>query len=140
MTLALDQVLAESALCRQLVMFLKKSPSAMDTAKGIATWWLLCDETAAQAALDRLAACGLLANHTLASGTIYGLSPSPEIRGWIEGIELPDSVPSRPINQPTRIVVSCSSSAAPAEGPAAALSLSDGPTTSSGLPSTAARQ
>ncbi len=52
----------------------------MDTAKGIAAWWVRCDEVAAQAALDRLIACGVVATYTLTSGTLYGLTRDQDLR------------------------------------------------------------
>ncbi len=53
----------------------------MATAKGIAAWWVQRDEIRVQAALDRLIACGVVTPHTFSSGTLYGLTRNPEIRG-----------------------------------------------------------
>ncbi len=55
----------------------------MDTTKGIAAWWVRCDEVAAQAALDRLIACGAVTAYTLTSGTLYGLTRNPVVRSWL---------------------------------------------------------
>jgi hypothetical protein len=52
----------------------------MDTVKGIAAWWLGCDEMVAQAALDQLTGCGVVDVRTLISGSLYGLSRDPNIR------------------------------------------------------------
>jgi hypothetical protein len=55
----------------------------MDTARGIATWWLRCDEIAAQDALDRLTRCAVVTGYTLTSGILYGLTHDPEVRAWL---------------------------------------------------------
>ncbi len=71
-------------ICEQVVRFLVKNQSAMDTVKGIASWWLGCDEVAAQDALDRLVSCGVLRTHTLTAGTVYSLTRNPEVRAWLQ--------------------------------------------------------
>jgi hypothetical protein len=70
-------------LCRDIVLFLLDNETAMDTAMGIATWWVRRDELAVQAALDRLIACGVITSHTFTSGILYGLTRRPEIRAWL---------------------------------------------------------
>jgi hypothetical protein len=67
-----------------IVQFLLKNRQAMDSAKGIAAWWVSSDEVAVQAALDRLIACGAVTAHTFKSCTLYGLTPNEETRGWLE--------------------------------------------------------
>jgi hypothetical protein len=74
-------ILRESSLGHQIIRFLMENENAMDTAKGIAAWWLGCDEMAAQAALDQLTACGVITVHTMSSGfTYYGLTQDQDIR------------------------------------------------------------
>ncbi len=80
MTKTITSTINDSALCRQVATFFLENEGAMDTVKGIATWWLHCDEMAAQAALDQLIACGVVTVHTLSSGVIYGFSRDPEVR------------------------------------------------------------
>ncbi len=70
-------------ICLRIVRFLLENESAMDTAKGIAAWWVRCDEIAAQVALDRLIACGAVIAHTLTSGPLYGLTRDEEVRDWL---------------------------------------------------------
>jgi hypothetical protein len=56
----------------------------MDSAKGIAAWWVQRDELAVRPSLDRLFACGAIVAHTLSSGmTVYGLSQNPDVRTWL---------------------------------------------------------
>ena len=79
-TTAIATILRESSVCRQIVTFLLENETAMDTVKGIAAWWLGCDEMAAQAALDQLTGCGVVEGRTLISGSLYGLTRNPNIR------------------------------------------------------------
>lgn len=70
-------------LCEQIVRFLLENETAMDTAKGIAIWWMHRDEPAVQAAIDCLIACGVITPHTFTSGILYGLTRNTEIRAWL---------------------------------------------------------
>ena len=77
---------ADQLSCK-ILQFLLKNESAMDSAKGIAAWWIHHDELAVQPALQRLVACGALLAHTLSSGTtLYGLTQDLEVRAWLRGI------------------------------------------------------
>jgi hypothetical protein len=84
--------LQEEPLGEQIVLFLLENETAMDSAKGIANWWVHHDELAVQAALDRLIACGVITPHTFASGTLYGLTRSHEIRHWLRSTYRPPSL------------------------------------------------
>jgi hypothetical protein len=70
-------------LSGQIVLFLLENETAMDTARGIANWWVRRDELAVQAALDRLIVCGVVTPHTFTSGTLYGLTRNQDIRDWL---------------------------------------------------------
>ncbi len=80
---SIESILNTNPLCQAIVLFLLKNETAMDTARGIAAWWIQQDELAVQAALDRLISCGVVAAHTYSSGILYGLTRNPEIRGWL---------------------------------------------------------
>ena len=74
-------------LSGDILRFLLKNQSAMDSAKGIAAWWVHKDELAVRPSLDRLFACGAIVAHTLSSGiTVYGLSQNPDVRIWLRGV------------------------------------------------------
>jgi hypothetical protein len=79
----IESTLNTNPLCQAIVLFLLKNETAMDTARGIAAWWIRQDEVAVQAALDRLMSCGVVTAHTYSSGILYGLTRSPEIRVWL---------------------------------------------------------
>ena len=69
----------------EILRFFLKNESAMDSAKGIAAWWIHRDELAVQPSLQRLFACGAVLAHTLASGvTLYKLTQDPELRTWLQ--------------------------------------------------------
>jgi hypothetical protein len=82
-TAAIEAAFREDAVSRRILRFLMQNEAAMDTARGIAAWWVRCDELAVQTALDRLMACGAVTAHTFTSGTLYGLTRHPEIRSWL---------------------------------------------------------
>ena len=75
--------LREHPSCLQIVLFLLQNETAMDTPRGIATWWVRCDEVIVQAALDCLVTCGAVATYRLGSGNLYGLTRNQEIRAWL---------------------------------------------------------
>ncbi len=80
---AIESVVREDTVSRLILRFLLQNEAAMDTARGIAAWWVWCDEHAVQTALDRLIACGVVAAHTMTSGTLYGLTRNPEVRATL---------------------------------------------------------
>jgi hypothetical protein len=83
MTESIAATLTEAPLCEQIALFLLENETAMDTARGIAAWWVGCDEVAVQAALDRLIACGVVTPYTFTSGILYGLTRNEEVRVWL---------------------------------------------------------
>jgi len=73
-------VAADEIAC-DILRFLLANENAMDTARGIAAWWVHKDELAVQPSLHRLVACGAIAAYTLCSGeTLYRLTVDPELR------------------------------------------------------------
>ena len=80
---SITTTLSHSLLCRRILRFLLQNSDAMDTSRGIASWWLQCDEMAARTAIDQLLACGVLVVHTLSSGSVYGLTQDRQVRKWL---------------------------------------------------------
>jgi hypothetical protein len=79
--LAISAAVEADPLSRRILAFLLENQNAMDSAKGIAAWWVHSDELAVQSSLNRLFACGAIAAHTLSSrATLYGLTPDIEVR------------------------------------------------------------
>jgi hypothetical protein len=91
-------------LSGDLLRFLLRNENAMDTAKGIAAWWLHTDELAVQPSLHRLFASKTIVAHVLSSGTaIYGLTPDPEVRTWLRNVlTVPDDRCASPDRQTNR--------------------------------------
>ena len=83
MTNRISKALQADPVSLHIVRFLLKNKQAMDSARGIAAWWVGCDEVAVQGAIDRLVGCGVLKAHTFNSCTLYGLTPNEETRGWL---------------------------------------------------------
>ena len=83
---SVESIFGSDPLCRQIILFLLKNETAMDTARGIAAWWVCSDEVAVQAALDHLIAQGVVSTYTFTSGALYGLTRNPEIRSWLRAM------------------------------------------------------
>jgi|OpeIllAssembly_1097287.scaffolds.fasta_scaffold1000211_1 hypothetical protein len=82
---AIVAVLDTDPLSRNIMRFLSENKRAMDTAKGIASWWVQQDEIAVLTSLQHLFACGAIRAYSLTSGaTIYGLTENPEVRAWLQ--------------------------------------------------------
>lgn len=81
---AVAAVLAIDPLACRILRFLVENECAMDTAKGIAAWWVQHDEIAVLPSLHRLFGCGAIRAHSLTSGvTVYGLTANSEVRAWL---------------------------------------------------------
>src|SRR5574341_2478121 len=93
---SIADTLRADPLCLRIVHFLLEHETAMDTARGIAAWWVYCDEIAAQTALDCLIACGAITAYTFRSGTLYGLTRNPEVRAELRAMEIPGPSLGRP--------------------------------------------
>jgi hypothetical protein len=80
---SIETTLNADLLSQQIVFFWLENETAMDTARGIATWWVQGDEVAVQGALDRLTTCGVVTPYTFTSTRLYGLTRNPEVRDWL---------------------------------------------------------
>jgi hypothetical protein len=80
---AMDQTIAlleRSPLCAQIVAFFLAHKSAMDTARGIAEWWIRQDLEMTQEALHYLVACGVVVVRTYAGINLYSLTKNVRIQ------------------------------------------------------------
>jgi len=81
---SIASIIEVDQLACEILRFLLANENAMDSAKGIAAWWVHTDELAVQPSLHRLFACGAILAHTLSSGTtVYGLTQDHEVRFWL---------------------------------------------------------
>ncbi len=78
-------------LCREIVAFFLEHNHAMDTARGIADWWLRTDLPLVQEALDKLVACSVVIVHTKGGKISYSFTQDAELQsvlreyyGWSE--------------------------------------------------------
>ncbi len=83
-TTTLASVLQTDAVSCEILHFFLRNENAMDSAKGIAAWWIHRDELAVTPSLHRLLSCGAVIAHTLTSGvTLYKLTHDPSLRAWL---------------------------------------------------------
>ena len=77
--LAISAAVEADPHSRDILLFLLKKPNAMDSAKGIASWWVHGDEVAVQSSLNRLSACAIysIVSH-LGAGSNGRLKNSPD--------------------------------------------------------------
>lgn len=105
---AITATLQSSALCGSILSFFLTNERAMDTAGGIASCWVGCDELAARAALERLLAVGVVTAFTAGGRLYYRLTSDPDLVAWLRTASKEDgwatahrSQPIQPI-QPLR--------------------------------------
>ena len=67
-------------LCREIVAFFLNHNHAMDTARGIADWWLSSDLTLVQEALDKLVACSVVIVHTKGGKISYSFTQDADLQ------------------------------------------------------------
>jgi hypothetical protein len=91
-------VLRDYGVCREIARCFVENQGMMDTARGIATFWVDRDELEVQSALDHLIACGAVTAHTRHSGTLYALTHAPEIRAWL-CTQVQGLLPAKPFPQ-----------------------------------------
>ena len=70
-------------LSRSILEYLIANERAIDTADGIAMWWVNSSVVAVQLALDRLVACGAMTRRWSGSRSLYGLNGHPGVRDWL---------------------------------------------------------
>ena len=82
----IEALLNDDTVSRQIVLFLLENETAMDTAKGIASWWVQCDHVAVQPALDQLVRYGAIVPYACGSGMLYGFTRDQDIRARLRAI------------------------------------------------------
>ncbi|RMF88288.1 MAG: hypothetical protein D6736_10885 [Nitrospinota bacterium] len=77
-------VLERCPLCAKIVAFFLRHKAAMDTARGIAEWWVQEDLETTQEALHRLVACRVVIMRTYSGINLYSFTTDPEIQEKLE--------------------------------------------------------
>ena len=72
-----------SRVCSSILLFFLENEHAMDTANGIASCWIGCDELEARAALERLLAHGVVAVCAVGGRLYYRLTKDAELVAWL---------------------------------------------------------
>ena len=70
-------------LCGEIVAFFLDHNYAMDTARGIADWWLRADLTLVQEALDKVVACGVVVVHTKGGKIFYSFTQDADLHSTL---------------------------------------------------------
>ncbi len=77
-------ILEKYPLCSKIVTFFLERNFAMDTAKGIADWWLEKDLEATQEALNQLVSCGVVILRTYSGINLYSFTNNPRLRAKLK--------------------------------------------------------
>jgi hypothetical protein len=68
-------------VCLEIARYLVRHPQAADTVRGVAQWWVRRAMPTTEAALRRLADCGVVSAYTMAgTATIYAYTKDPALR------------------------------------------------------------
>ena len=81
MTPALRDLLARDAVCREIVQYLMRHNEAVDTARGIADWWINRDVPSTRLALLKLQECGVVQSYIVQGETfVYAYTKRAVVR------------------------------------------------------------
>ena len=79
--MTLRDLLAHDPVCRDIVQYLMHNNDAVDTARGIAQWWIRRDVAATQEALTKLQDWGVVQTHVVQDHTfVYGYTKRSVVR------------------------------------------------------------
>jgi len=80
---AVGALLEGDPVCAAIVGYLVENERAADTAQGIAGWWIGRDVRATVAALETLAAHGVVQPHPVQQSSVYTFTKDPRLRAAI---------------------------------------------------------
>ena len=81
MTPALRDLLGRDAVCREIVHYLMRHHEAVDTARGIAEWWISRDVPSTRLALLKLQECGVVQSYIVQGETfVYAYTKRAVVR------------------------------------------------------------
>ena len=81
MTPSLRELLGRDAVCREIVQYLLRHNEAVDTARGIAEWWINRDVPSTRLALLKLQECGVVQSYVVQGETfVYALTKRAVVR------------------------------------------------------------
>jgi hypothetical protein len=78
---ALRELLGRDAVCREIVQYLTRHNEAIDTARGIAEWWINRDVAATRDALSKLQEHGVVQSYIVQGETfVYAYTKRAVVR------------------------------------------------------------
>lgn len=80
---AIRELLERDPVCIAIVGYLNRHPQAMDTAPGIADWWIRCKLHPTQEALAKLMDLRVVQCRSDGSTSIYAYTHDPQLQRWL---------------------------------------------------------
>lgn len=80
---AIRELLDRDPVSFAIVAYLSRHTQAMDTARGIAEWWIHMELRPTQEALANLFDLGVLCCQSAGPATIYCYTRDPKLQGWL---------------------------------------------------------
>ncbi len=77
-------ILEQDPVCAKIVAFFLEHPFAMDTARGIAEWWIQETLEGTQDALHRLVSCGVVIVRTYANINLYSFTTNKRLQAKLQ--------------------------------------------------------
>jgi hypothetical protein len=77
---AVRALLLSDAVCEDIAIYLHHHRSAVDTARGVAEWWIDRDPRSTENALSKLLEHGVVKSYAHGSVRIYGYTKDREVR------------------------------------------------------------
>jgi len=78
---ALRDLLDEDPVCGEIVTYLSHHTEAMDTARGIAEWWIKREVRPTEDALQKLLRHGVVRSFVVGATRVYAYTKDPLLRG-----------------------------------------------------------
>lgn len=80
---AIRELLGRDPVSLAIVAYLSRHPQAMDTAAGIADWWIHRELRPTQEALAKLMDLGVIQCRSNGPTTIYSYTREPKLQRWL---------------------------------------------------------
>ena len=77
------ELLERDQVCVQIVAYLSRHGRAVDTARGIAEWWINQEFRSTQEALLKLLAHGVVRTYVQGATRMYAYTKNPLLRQWL---------------------------------------------------------
>lgn len=78
---AIRDLLEDDPVCGEIVSYLNRHTEAMDTARGIAEWWINREVRPTEDALQKLLRHGVVRSFVVGATRVYAYTKNPLLRG-----------------------------------------------------------